>query len=729
MPASNDCWGIEVGQSAVKAIRLQRSGNDVSVADFDVLPFKQILSTPELDVDEAIRVGLDQFMARHPIGKSTVVISVPGHAAFARFAKLPPVEPKKVPDIVRFEAVQQIPFPIEQVEWDYQTFQHADAPDVEVGIFAITKDRVMSWLANFTAVGLPVHGITLTSLAVYNALAYDLEMDDDTDGTILMDMGTVASDLIVVEGGRIWQRTIPIGGNHFTEALVRSFKLSFSKAEKLKREAATNKYARQIFQSMRPVFVDLVQEVQKSLGYYQSLNRESDLQRLFGVGSTFRLPGLQKFLRQQIQVEVNRLDSFKRIEVTDRSASTFGENVLSLAPAYGLALQGLGMERVTCNVLPAHVVRQQVWHDKQPWFIGAAAGVLLAFGLAYGKQTLERRQYDAGRQDVKEKVDPIINRAKRNATDWKGVIKRDARTRIENLQRVLDYRNLWPAIMADINSALKDTRPQPELLSGDYEQVKSIPRRQRRQMFIERIDTVYAPPTDQKKWRQQAEQDVKSRTGGMPGRRAAATEAPAGSTTRTPARGATGSRQTTMLYPSYLVTLTGTTPMDVASAPTFLENTFIRWLNDHKYEPGRAYRIVEASMMSLTDVGTDKGSAGPSMALMRGPTNLMPPGTNAIPGGPAPIPGMNRTGGPGMMPGIPNFPGTMGAGQAVGPRNALELLPKDPLIKEDHSKDQRFVITWRIELIPPEHIRKTAQPAVTEDTEVTDNNVDTEASQ
>ena len=91
MPASNDCWGIEVGQSAVKAIRLQRSGNDVSVADFDVLPFKQILSTPELDVDEAIRVGLDQFMARHPIGKSTVVISVPGHAAFARFAKLPPV--------------------------------------------------------------------------------------------------------------------------------------------------------------------------------------------------------------------------------------------------------------------------------------------------------------------------------------------------------------------------------------------------------------------------------------------------------------------------------------------------------------------------------------------------------------------------------------------------------------------------------------------------------------
>lgn len=34
--------------------------------------------------------------------------SIPGHSSFARFAKLPPVEPKKVPEIVKFEAMQQI---------------------------------------------------------------------------------------------------------------------------------------------------------------------------------------------------------------------------------------------------------------------------------------------------------------------------------------------------------------------------------------------------------------------------------------------------------------------------------------------------------------------------------------------------------------------------------------------------------------------------------------------
>src|SRR5690606_7082142 len=106
--------------------------DELVVADYEVLPFKKILTTPDLNVDEAVQVGLDQLMTRYDMKKSTLVVSVPGHMAFARFAKLPPVEPKKIAEIVRFEAVQQIPFPLDQVEWDYQVFQQEDSPEVEV---------------------------------------------------------------------------------------------------------------------------------------------------------------------------------------------------------------------------------------------------------------------------------------------------------------------------------------------------------------------------------------------------------------------------------------------------------------------------------------------------------------------------------------------------------------------------------------------------------------------
>ena len=116
-------------------------------------------------------------------------------------------------------------------------------------------------------------------------------------------------------------------------ALVRSFKLSFHKAEKLKREAGTSKYARQIFQAMRPVFADLVQEMQRTLGFYQSHNRDANLTKLIGLGSTFRLPGLQKFLKQQLQLDVVRPNGFDRIAVEGKQASEFAEQSLNLVTA------------------------------------------------------------------------------------------------------------------------------------------------------------------------------------------------------------------------------------------------------------------------------------------------------------------------------------------------------------------------------------------------------------
>ncbi len=338
MAKKNEAWGVDVGANAIKAVKLVRAGGDVRVEEFEVLPFKQVLTTPDIDVDQTIQVQLDALMQKHEMDKARVVVSVPGNMAFARFAKLPPVEPKKIPDIVKFEAAQQIPFPIEQVEWDYQVFQQEDSPDVEVGIFAITKERVMQYLANYRAVDMKVDSLTLSPLAVYNTFFYDR---DGGDGAIYMDIGTVSTDVIIVEDGGIWLRTLPIGGNNFTEALVKQFKISFPKAEKLKREAATSKYAKQIFQAMRAVFADLVQEVQRSLGFYQSLNRDSNLTKLVGVGSTFRLPGLQKFLKQQLQLEVIRPDSYKRIGVMDgKRESDFSHHALNMATALGLGAPG-----------------------------------------------------------------------------------------------------------------------------------------------------------------------------------------------------------------------------------------------------------------------------------------------------------------------------------------------------------------------------------------------------
>src|SRR5207253_10733120 len=114
------------------------------------------------------------------------------------------------------------------------------------------------------------------------------------------------ADLIIADGESVWLRSVPIGGNNFTEALVKSFKLNFAKAEELKRNAQTSKYARQIFQAMRPIFADLVAEIQRSTGFYSSVHRDSRIKKVLSLGGTFKLPGLQKYLQQNLQLDVER---------------------------------------------------------------------------------------------------------------------------------------------------------------------------------------------------------------------------------------------------------------------------------------------------------------------------------------------------------------------------------------------------------------------------------------
>ena len=720
MSKKNDSWGIEVGANAIKAMRLVREGTEVEVAAYDVIPFKKVLTTPDLNVDEAIQVNLDQFLTRHDVSKSSVVVSVPGNMAFARFAKLPPVEPKKIPDIVKFEAQQQIPFPIAQVEWDYQVFAQDDSPDVEVGIFAIAKERVGQFLANYNRMNIKIDALTLSPLAVLNAMAYDMDLFKAGKGTIILDIGTTSTDLIVSEGGRVWLRTMAIGGNNFTEALVKAFKLSFPKAEKLKREAGTSKYARQIFQAMRPVFADLVQEIQKSLGFYQTSNRDAELHQLIGVGSTFRLPGLQKFLKQQLEIDIIRPDGFKKIKVDGKQAADFSENALNMSTAYGLALQGLGMEQVSANILPEHVVKARLWKAKQPWIAAASALVLCSVAGAWLKTSSDKSAYAAQKAQTDQEVSPVIDQAKRLKNELATTVQAtDPRMRIENLQRVLDYRDVWPKLMEDVALAAASLGAQRELGDANYDQQKQIPRGQRRRIFIESYEARYV----------ESRESLAVGGPGMPAapkpatqfKRMGADEAfgprPVGPVS--PEAAAAPVDPAAKTRPSIIITIQGTTPY-ANNTSQFLSSNLIEYLKKLD-RTDRPYRVVKDSveLKSLVLITAD------DVKKKEGATTTSTPGTRRT--GVRVGPTEEGTGTPRTRKPVVPAPGTIGPG--VGPggvrpgevapkEEAMPLFPLRPLADESPVGDRRFVITWTVELLSPEEVRlneeaaKTAAPAV-----------------
>lgn len=493
MASSKAAWGIEVGAYAIKAIRLERVGNEVRLTDFAVIPHKKVLTTPDLDQDEMIRLGLGQFVSQKSVQGERAVISIPGNAAFARFAKLPPVEPKKIPDIVRFEAVQQIPFPIDDVEWDYQTVQAADSPEIEVGIFAITKERLAQRLSLYQELGINPDIVTLSPLAVFNAMSYDLDLGANRKPLIFLDIGTSATDLIVADEGRCWIRTFPLGGTHFTEAIAEAFKLTYGKADALKQESATSKYAKQIMQAMRPVFTDLLADVQKSVNYYQQLHRGVSLDSIIGLGSTFKIPGLRKFLGQQLALDVRRLDEFQRIRLDGRDAADFAASAVNLATAYGLALQGVGLAAIDVNLAPVKALREQMWAAKTKWFAAAAGLAVVAGAAMFTRGLLDRQALQSSEAAATDQaVQAVLTQGKRFKSDYQAA---EAASGVgfsgENLRRLIDDRRVWPALVDDVFQSLRSSNPQPELLAESVAAIKAIPAPERRAVQLEDLRGAY----------------------------------------------------------------------------------------------------------------------------------------------------------------------------------------------------------------------------------------------
>lgn len=396
MAKSNSVWGIEIGQSALKALRCSLVNDEVVADAFDFIEYPKILSQPEAVPEELIAEAIGQLLERNEGMTDKICISVPGQSGLSKFFKPPPVEVKKIADLVRYEARQQIPFELSDVVWDYQMMpgsmvEDGYALDSEVGLFAMKREQANRQLAPFDEANLEVDVVQMAPIALYNMVAYDrmnerldgeiFNADDPPPSSVVLSIGTDSSDLLVTNGFRIWQRSMPIGGNHFTRQLTKDLKMTFAKAEHIKRNAREAVDPKLIFQTMRPVFNDLVTEVQRSIGFFRSIDRKAEISELLITGNTVKMPGLAAYLGKNLGFEVHVLDRFNRLGGDDvLGIPTFRDNATTFAVCYGLCLQGLGISQIHASLVPQEIITQRMIRAKKPWTVAGLA--FLMFGMS-----------------------------------------------------------------------------------------------------------------------------------------------------------------------------------------------------------------------------------------------------------------------------------------------------------------------------------------------------------
>ncbi|HTI50391.1 MAG TPA: type IV pilus assembly protein PilM [Planctomycetaceae bacterium] len=490
-------WGIDIGLSGLKAIRLvyAEAAKQVLATAFDYVPHPKILSQPDANPDELIAQALDTFLSRNSLRGDGVAISVPGHTALARFIQLPPVEASKVVEIVKYEARQQIPFALDEVIWDYQPLgggveESGFLLDAKVGLFAMKRDQVQQHLSPFLQRKIEVDLVQIAPLALYNFLCHDIlgaapgkdAPAEQEEYTLVLDMGADNTTLLVSNGKDIWIRNVPLGGNHFTRALTKEMKLTFAKAEHLKVNATKAPDPKAVFQALRPVFNDYVAEIQRSIGFFSSVNRDAKIGKIVGVGNGFKLAGLQKFLQQNLQMDVDRIEAFPALAGDSvLNAPLFQENLLSFAVPYGLALQGLKITRVHTSLLPPEITTARLIRKKKPWAVATAASLMLGLaastmGYAHVWSAVSTDRFGA----VETKAGEVIKNKESQKSGYDTAVKANKALQ-EDLARLVEGakgRTHWLELYKAINECLPrdfgDEREQPDPTKRNRIRIMSI---------------------------------------------------------------------------------------------------------------------------------------------------------------------------------------------------------------------------------------------------------------
>jgi type IV pilus assembly protein PilM len=513
MAASPYVWGIEIGKCSLKALRCRLSPTNPRklVAEaFDVIEYPMMLSQPEADAGELVRAAMAEFISRNELAGDRIAVSAPGQAGLAKFIKLPPVEAKKIPDIVKYEASQQIPFPLDQVVWDWQRLaagieEAGFVMDAEVALFAMKREQVTKALEPFAEAGIDVDILQLAPIAVANMAIFDqlpdlatLDPENPPPSLVLVSIGVDSTDLVVTNGLRIWQRSMPIGGSSFTKALVQELKQTFTKAEKEKRNAVRAADPRAIFKAMRPVFNQFASELQRSLNYFTGTDRSATIGKVLLLGNAAKLRGLTDFVAKQLSLDVQRLDTFAALEGPATAAPAFRENKLGFATAYGLALQAAGAASLKTSLLPKEIALDRLITAKRPWAVAAMLALLVAGLVNFSGWFAAAASYDpANYRDAFATADTAKSRS---AT---------AKSGLEEAEQRLQATVAWKRYLLDLHDrrfqALDLMRAVETLLPRDEPGAAPESPADRNEIRVDAFDMEYFP--DLAVWFQGVERD------------------------------------------------------------------------------------------------------------------------------------------------------------------------------------------------------------------------------
>lgn len=407
-----------------------------------------------------MRVALLELTDKLRLKGKLVWYAIAGHVVFTRFVKLPPFQDDKADQIVEFEARQNVPFPINEVIWDYEFIGDKAGGEREVALVAIKADALNDINDQIEDNGIKVAGVDLAPLAAFNAFRYSYP--DVAEPTLLIDLGSKSTNLIFIEGDRVFTRNILVGGCTVTGNIAKELAVNFGEAEEMKcskgyvapggaYEANEDETVDAISKIIRNTLSRLHGEIVRTINYYRSQQGGNPPRRIFLCGGGAQTAMITDFFTEKFNLSVEVFNPLRGVSLDSRLDQTsVNGNAPSMAELVGLALRHAGSAPVEVELIPDAVAHSRDSGRRAPFLIMATACLFAALGLGcfYYKHATEvvRAKLEALNSDAGEmkKQDTALKKLDSELT----ILKAQS----AQMEDAVNSRGYWDHLLALLNN-------------------------------------------------------------------------------------------------------------------------------------------------------------------------------------------------------------------------------------------------------------------------------------
>jgi type IV pilus assembly protein PilM len=247
---------------------------------------------------------------------------------------------------VEAEANQYIPFPLEEVNIDFQVIGSApnNADEVEVLIAAARKEKIEDRVAAAEDAGLKVTVMdvdTYATEAAYGIMANQLPNAGKDQTVMIVDIGAVMMHINVLHDNKsVYIREQAFGGAQLTQEIQRRFGLSVEEAEIAKRKGGLpESYESEVLQ---PFMQSMSTEVARALQFFTSSTQYNRVDHIVLAGGCAAIPAIDVMVQDRTQVNTVVANPFQSMSLGSRvKQQQVAVDAPALIIACGLAMRGV----------------------------------------------------------------------------------------------------------------------------------------------------------------------------------------------------------------------------------------------------------------------------------------------------------------------------------------------------------------------------------------------------